>query len=104
MFLHWMNIMFSDEEMQQQEEAAAQAEQEQMAQMPPPVDPLEAELTLNQQKIDGDLAKEQLKFDNTKDLKALDQEFAMKQAQNQAVTQDLQSLLQSYLNGGALHG
>lgn len=98
------DIMFSDEEMQQQEEAAAQAEQEQMAQMPPPVDPLEAELTLNQQKIDGDLAKEQLKFDNTKDLKALDQEFAMKQAQNQAVTQDLQSLLQSYLNGGALHG
>ena len=91
-------IMFTDEEMQQQEEAAAQAEQEQMAAMPPPIDPLEAELAIGQQKIDGDLAKEQLKFDNAKELKELDhanQQYAMQQA-------DLKQLVAQMMNGGVV--
>lgn len=105
------DIMFTSEEIEEQQAQQAQAEQEQMAAMPPPVDPLEAEMTLQQQKIDGELAKEQLKFENQRELKQQDNHHMVHMTeQNQEHTsrmaqqKDLQSLLNAYLQGGTPNG
>ena len=99
-------VMYSDEEMNTRKEEEKAAQEEQMkveeamkAEAPPPIDPLEAEMAIQQQKIDGDLAKEQLKFDNEKELKELEyaKEYANKLKQvNQT---DLDKLIQNMMNG-----
>lgn len=84
-------IMYTPEELEQNQQAqqeAAQAEQEAMM---PAVDPLEAEMALQQQKIDGDLAKEEMKFGNEKELLEMEQVKASEMASNQAI--------QEFLNG-----
>jgi len=83
--------MYTPEELEQNQQAqqeAAQAEQEAMM---PAVDPLEAEMALQQQKIDGDLAKEEMKFGNEKELLEMEQVKASEMASNQAI--------QEFLNG-----
>jgi len=89
-------IMFSDEEMQQQEEEQMAMEEEQKANMPSPIDPLEAEMAVQQQKIDGDLAKEQLKFDNEREMKEMEH---ANHVQNLQIA-DLNGLVQQMMNGG----
>ena len=91
-------VMYTPEEMQQKEQQAQEMQAQEQANMPPPVDPVQVQMALQQQKIDGDLAKEQLKFENEQELKMQNEN-----ENNPAGRQDLQSLLNAYL-GGNLNG
>ena len=95
------DIMFTPEEMQQLEAEQAQREQMEQANIP---NPIEAEMQVQGQKIEGDLAKEQMKIEGQMALKAEEFRQATTINQQQAAQQDLQSLLNTFLGGSSYHG